>query len=114
MFATKYKCFHFNEVSLFDKNIGPAYKEDIFEDKNLDNGLNSLNSSIIKVKVTKINAIINDEKIEQFWYNPNTGVIYDLLLYYPVGKIQYDDNNIPIKFDKNTYKVDIINIPLIK
>src|SRR5690606_2474619 len=35
------KCFQFDESSLFDEQIGPAYKEDIFDDMKIDNGSNS-------------------------------------------------------------------------
>lgn len=35
------KCFKFNEPSLFDKQIGPAYKQDIPDDININNGSNA-------------------------------------------------------------------------
>jgi superfamily II DNA or RNA helicase len=116
MMATKYRCFQFNEVSLFDKNIGPAYKDDILEDMKIENGSNSTKSVTIKVKVLKIKGIIGDDntKINNYWYNPETGVVYDFDLNYPIGKIQQDLDGIPIKLDKDTYKIELIHIPLIK
>ena len=125
MMSSKYKCFQFNEVSLFDKNIGPAYKDDILEDVKIENGTNSTKSITIRVKVLKIKGVIdtldNKENKENkeiistnYWYNPETGVVYDFDLNYPIGKIKRDLDSIPIKLDKDTYKIELIHIPLIK
>ena len=117
MLGSKYKCFKFNEVSLFDKHIGPAYKDDILEDMKIVNGSNSTKTTTIRMKVLKIGGIINDNinEIIDFWYNPETGTIYDFNLNYPIGKVKYDDINlIPIKLDKNIYKVELLDIPSIK
>jgi len=149
MMASKYRCFQFNEVSLFDKNIGPVYKDDILEDMKIENGSNSTKSVTIKVKALKIKGIItgfvnNDdnngnengsesatnttnttnttnkvpvgykkEHINNYWYNPETSVVYDFDLYYPVGKIKQDLDGIPIKVDKDTYHIELIHVPLI-
>jgi hypothetical protein len=119
MMGQKYKCFKFDENSLFDKNIGPAYANDIIQDIKLSNGTNSINSITVKTKVFKINGIINTDnpkkdKIENFWHNPENGVVYDYDTQYPVGKIEFDENDIPIKLDKFTYVIDAINIPVIE
>ena len=116
MIGTKYRCFQFNEVSLFDKNIGPAYKEDVIEDMKISNGSNSSNSITLKVKVIKIRGIIetNDTDFQYYWYNPETGVIYDFDLNYPLGKVKLNIDGIPEKLDIDTYRIEIINIPLIK
>ncbi len=116
MMSTKYRCFQFNEISLFDKNIGPAYKEDVIEDMKISNGLNSTNSIVIKVKVIKIRGVIefNDKDIQYYWYNSETGVVYDYDLNYPIGKVKFDLNGIPEKLDKDTYRIEIIDIPIIK
>jgi superfamily II DNA or RNA helicase len=116
MMASKYRCFKFNEVSLFDKNIGPAYKEDILEDMKIDNGSNSTKSITIKVKAIKIRGVIkigNKEDISNYWYCPETGTIYDFDLNYPVGKVKKDVNGIIEKIDKDTYVIDIIPVPVI-
>jgi len=116
MMGTKYRCFQFNEVSLFDKNIGPAYKEDIIEDMKISNGSNSTNSITIKVKVVKIRGVIesNDKDIQYYWYNPETHVVYDFDLNYPIGQVKFSLDGMPEKLDKDTYRIEIINIPSIK
>lgn len=116
MMGTKYRCFQFNEVSLFDKNIGPAYKEDVIEDMKISNGSNSSNSITIKVKVVKIRGIIesNDKDIQYYWYNPETGVVYDFDLNYPIGQVKFSLDGIPDKLDKDTYRIELINISSVK
>jgi hypothetical protein len=116
MMGTKYRCFQFNEVSLFDKNIGPAYKDDIIEDMKISNGSNSINSITIKVKVVKIRGVIenNAKDIQYYWYNPETSVVYDYDLNYPIGQVKFNLDGIPEKLDKDTYNIEIINIPSIK
>jgi superfamily II DNA or RNA helicase len=115
-----YKCFKFDEPSLFAEQIGPAYKEDIHDDFKMDNGLNSVNSEIVRIKVIKISAvkIISkvDDKItysnsEFYWYNPDTQVVYDFEMHYPYGKVGIDDDGVPMKLDQNTYIIDKV-IPL--
>lgn len=115
MIGTKYRCFQFNEISLFDKNIGPAYKDDIIEDMKIANGSNSTKTVTIKIKALKIKGMIgpDDQEIQNYWYNPESGVVYDFDLNYPVGKIKYDENDIPIKINKDTYQIELIHIPLI-
>jgi superfamily II DNA or RNA helicase len=210
MMKENYKCFKFNETSLFDKHIGPAYKNDILEDMKISNGSDSSRSVTIKVKVIKIrgydnqdyqntnieqeivtdppitdipqsrsnniylnreespeeikmsrtkamettneigekvekdyvenktkeqfieakkkeeelnpsdnieqkqNQAIDLNKIDYYWYNPDTGVVYDYDLHYPLGKVKYDDNGIPMKLDKDLYEIEFINIPVIE
>jgi len=122
MLRQDYKCFQFDEPSLFDEQIGPAYKEDLVEDMKLDNGLNSINSQVIKIKVLKINAVkqLDKEgktfsKPETYWYYPETGVVYDFELHFAIGKVAYDKDGIPKKIDKSTYIIDkLIPIPLLK
>lgn len=115
MMRSKYRCFQFNETSLFDKNIGPAYKDDVIEDMKISNGSNSTNSITIKVKVIKIRGVIGDnsDDIQYYWYNPETGVVYDFDLNYPLGSVKYDLDGIPEKLDKDTYRIEIIPIPSI-
>jgi superfamily II DNA or RNA helicase len=115
MINSKYPCFQFNEKSYFEGYIGPTYKDDIYYDKKIDNGLNSMNSEIKQIKVIKIKAVYKiDEEysgVENYWYNPQTGVVYDLDLDFPIGKIYYE-NGIANKLDKDTYIIDqLINIP---
>ena len=117
MINNKYTCFKFNEKSYFEGYIGPSYKEDIYYDKKIDNGLDSVNSLIKKIKVIKIKAVyMIDEhfsELDNYWYNPQTGIVYDYELDYPIGKV-YITNGIPNKLNKETYIIDqMINIPYI-
>ena len=112
MMSSKYRCFQFNEISLFDKNIGPAYKEDILEDLKISNGSNSINSITVKVKAIKIRGVFEgaEKDPQNYWYNVESGTIYDYDLHYPVGRVTYDETGIPIKLDKDTYKIEFIHI----
>lgn len=122
-----YKCFQFDETSLFDDQIGPAYKEDIYDDMRMDNGSNSVKSQTVRIKVIKIQAVkllshpnteaskMRYSKVYDYWYNPETGVVYDYELYFAIGKIGYDDDNLPKKLDKDTYIIEkLIPIPMIE
>jgi len=121
MMDGEYQCFKYSEKSYFDKYVGPAYKDDIYYDKKINNGLNSINSVVNKVKVYKIKVIkrlegSNNLESDAFeaWYNSNTGVVYDFELKFPIGKI-FHENGIPNKLDKETYIMDqIIVIPKIR
>jgi len=118
MIDNQYTCFKFNEKSYFDKFVGPAYKEDSYYDKKIDNGLNAVNSVKIKIKVVKIKARIKLEEgmsdILDYWYNPETGIVYDLDLDFPIGRIT-KEFGIPKKIDNITYLIEqVINIPKLK
>jgi len=114
-----YQCFQFNESSLFDPQVGPAYNEDVYYDSKLNNGLNAMNSEIKTVKVLKIMGIkvvdgVN-QKPENYWFNPSTRVVYDFDLDFPIGKVKLDDENLPKKEtinDVSYYMIEeIIDIP---
>ena len=115
----KYSCFKFNESSYFNKLIGPAYKQDVFYDSKINDGLNSENSIVANVKVYKIKARIlkNDEElseIKEYWYNPKSGIVYDKDLDYPIGKVG-KTNGVPNKVEGNIYVINMtINIPTLK
>jgi len=118
LLVNDYKCFKFDEKALFDAQIGPSYKEDLIDDFKMDNGSNSVNSKTIRIKVIKIKAVKLLSKEENkysepsfYWYNPDTQVVYDFDMKYPIGKVGIDDDNLPIKVDENTYVIDKI-IPL--
>ncbi len=125
MMEGEYKCFKFDEPSLFDDNIGPSYMSDYQDDMKISNGSNSVNSQTIRIRVKKINAVKQltkggegdkalFSKPTHYWFNPETGVVYDYDLYYAIGKVGFDDDNIPRKLDKDTYIIDkVIPIPLI-
>jgi superfamily II DNA or RNA helicase len=113
-----YTCFKFNESSYFNKLVGPAYKQDLFYDKKINDGLNAINSTISKIKVYKIKAKIlkNEEEFGEtndYWYNPKTGIVYNIEFDYPIGTVQ-KVNGIPSKIE-TVYIIDeTINIPTLK
>ena len=125
MLNQEYKCFQFDEPSLFEQHIGPAYKDDIADDIKIDNGSNSIRSMTLKVKVFKIKAVLQltapeaEEKPtysnpELYWYYPKSNVVYDYELHFPIGKVAIDETNLPLKLNKDTYIIDkVIPIPLI-
>jgi hypothetical protein len=119
MIDESYNCFQFNEKSLFDQYVGPAFKEDIEYDKKIDNGLNSDNSDIKRIKVIKIEGVekIAEETYENktnYWYCPESGVVYDFELDFPIGKVKIIDEN-PEKLNDTTYIISqLINGPKLK
>jgi len=118
MINGEYTCFKFNESSYFDKFVGPAYKDDIYYDKKIDNGLNSASSVKKKIKVFKIKARMEIEgelsEVGEYWYNPETGIVYDKDFDYPVGRVS-KEFGLPKKIDATTYLIDeVIDIPKLK
>jgi len=117
MMGTKYRCFNFNQESLLEDNIGPAYKINIDNDIILNNGLNSQNTKIMRIKVIKIKAVIkiNDDLYSEdknYWYHPTNNVVYDYELNYIIGKLQKDENNELISLENNIYIIDkLVNVP---
>lgn len=121
----RYRCFQFEEKSLFDETVGPAYKEEIQNDKQYDNGLNSVNTNNKRIKVIRIKAVKqlkSDDSDENgkysspddYWYDPESLTVYDYMMVYPIGKIGTSDGNIPSKIDNATYVINrLIPIPLI-
>ena len=130
--AGTYRCFQFDEKSLFDDQIGPAYKDDLYDDLKMNNGLNSLNSQVKKIKIIKIKAVkqlVSDEDHEaeprkdeerfsesqDYWFNVDSLTVYDNELQYPVGKVGSDDDGLPLKLDKDTFIITkMIPIPILK
>uniref|UniRef100_A0A6C0AD50 Helicase C-terminal domain-containing protein n=1 Tax=viral metagenome TaxID=1070528 RepID=A0A6C0AD50_9ZZZZ len=122
MMMGEYRCFQFDEPSLFDQHIGPAYKDDTIDDMKINNGLNSPKSMVTKIKVMKISAVkklTDTDKPEyseptDYWFSDKSGVVYDLELKFPIGKVSMDDNNVPNKLNKDVYIIDhVIPIPMI-
>ena len=119
MMAEKYQCFQFNESSLFDAQVGPAYNEDVYYDAKLNNGLNSINGELKTVKVMKIMGIkVIDgvkQQPEQYWYNSETRVVYDFELDFPVGRVKLDSEGLATKeiINKVIYYIieEVIDIP---
>jgi superfamily II DNA or RNA helicase len=112
MMGSKYNCFKFNEDSLLDKPIGPAFNQKIEYDQKIDNGSNSKEAERLKIKVRKIKAV---KKIEEniysepdtYWYYEPSGMIYDYDMQFPVGKVDKEN-----KLDGNIYIIEhVIDIP---
>jgi superfamily II DNA or RNA helicase len=120
MMGSKYKCFQFNEESLLENPIGPAFNEKLEYDQKIDNGSNAKESTRLKIKVRKIKAVkkIEDNlysEPEFYWYYEPSGMIYDNDLHFAVGKVEKDLNGNSIKLDNDTYIInDIIDIPEFK
>ena len=116
------KCFKFEERSLLTKQIEPAYKQDIIDDIQINNGSNSINSNLQKVKVFKINAVqqldINAEKysnIEKYWLNKDTGSVYDYNNKYLIGQLKIDENGNFVRNNENIFVIDkLVPYPVIK
>jgi superfamily II DNA or RNA helicase len=127
--VSNYRCFQFEEKSMFDNRIGPAYIEDIYDDQKLDNGLNDPNSVVKRVKAIAISAVkqmVEDpenvdkgesaySEPEKYWYNPDSLTVYDYELKYPIGKVGTDDDDLPLKLDKDTFIItQVVPIPMVK
>lgn len=120
MMGTKYKCFKFNENSLFDNPVGPAYASKIDYDKKMDDGSNSKDSFRQKIKVMKIKAVkkLDDNtysEVGEYWYYRETGIVYDLEQEFPVGRIEKDLEGNENKIDNEIYIISVlIDIPEFK
>lgn len=117
MMGSKYKCFQFNEESLFENPVGPAFQNKIEYDMKIDNGSNAKDSSKIKIKVRKIKAVkkIGDNLFSEekdYWLYEETNVVYDYELNYPIGKLSKDEKNNFIMLENGVYIINnIIDIP---
>ena len=104
---------------MFNKFVGPAYKKNMYYDMRMDNGLNSNNSIIKRIKVIEIKAVkkLPDGQYtdpELYWFYDETGTVYDHEMDYPIGKVKLIDN-VPEKLNKDTLIISkIVNIPMIK
>jgi hypothetical protein len=115
MSTGEYSCFKFNQSSYFNKVTGPAYKNDLVYDSKIKDGLNSSSSIVEKVKTYEISAQIKtgpDEfgNSKKYWYDPIPGIVYDIDLEFPVGRI-LKTNGIPHKMNDMYIIEDIIDIP---
>lgn len=117
MLGISYKCFQFNEDNYFQKNVGPAYNIKNDYDEKLDNGSNASNSINKTIKVRKIQAVKKLDSntyslAEEYWYYDKTNVVYSLEPHYPIGKLELDENHLPIQLESNIYIISyLVNIP---
>lgn len=121
MINTKYKCFQFSENSLFDKYIGPAYRKNITQDAEFDNGSNSSKFQTLTIKTRKIRAvkIISNDPIryslpDNYLLYKKTSVVYDFDMHYPIGSIMLKPDGLPEIYKENIYIINkVIPIPII-
>ena len=108
--SNDYKCFQFNQDSLFEKYVGPAYKENKNDDMKINNGSNNISSKTIRIKAREIKAVKlltkEGEKPEyssekKYWIYDKTGVVYDYDLKNPVGRVEFK-NDVLEKLNKDT------------
>ena len=117
MLGLEYNCFQFNQESLLEKPIGPAYNQDEKFDTKINNGSNSIDAITKQIKVKKIKIVtqIDQNTLSEksiVWYHPETHFVYEKDLYYPIGKVKIDKNNKPIKIEDDIYLVEeYIKIP---
>jgi len=120
MMGSEYKCFQFSQESQMQKHIGPAYRKDIDQDLKIDDGPYATGNQRMKIKVRKIKAVkqINENEfsdIQEFLYHNETGMVYDIDMYFPIGKIDKDSGGNPMKLNNETYIIShVINIPILK
>ena len=117
------RCFNFEDKALLNKQIYPAYKMDIKDDKTIQSGLNAKNNTVQTVKVYKITAVIErlknkkDEiktennitytEPKQYWVYKEEGYVYDLEGKNLVGKLK-KENNIYVKTPDNNFIIDFV------
>ena len=115
----EYKCFKFTQDTQFDKNIGPAFKMNEENDINFNNGLNFSNTISKEIEVVQIKAVKRIDKDnfsdeQNFNFDKDTGIVYDIDLDFPIGRIYFDEDGIPEMLDKNTLIIsEIIPIPML-
>lgn len=119
--TTSYRCFKFEEDSLLEPNVGPAYVEDIHDDMEADNGLNAQNTQIKRQRVNKISAVrllsAKDEapqysKPKTYWYHSENRRVYDYKMKYLVGVVGVDDDGIPMKLNDDLFIIThVVPIP---
>lgn len=120
MMGIEYNCFQFNQESLLEKPIGPAFNQDEEFDAKINNGLNSADAITKQIKVKRVQAVIQldennlSEKMD-VWYHPETHFIYEYDLNYPLGKVKLDTNGNPIQIENDVFLVEeYIKIPEFK
>ena len=100
------------------ENFWEKYCADIEENGHIDSDSEKICYGIAEKVQTYLPVLVDiDIKIKyseekQYWFNPDTHVVYDLELKYPIGKVGLDVDNIPLKLSKDVYIIDkVIPIP---
>ena len=117
MLGLEYNCFKFNQESLLENPVGPAYLQDEEFDAKINNGSNSIDTITKQIKVKKVMIVMaldenNLSEKTNAWYHPETNFVYEDNLNYPLGKVKLDENGNPIQIEDNVYLVeDYVKIP---
>ena len=120
MMGMEYECFQFNQESLMDDVVGPAYNQDVNDDVKINNGTNSGDAITKQIKVKKIKIVkqIDESSLSDeltVWFDKETNMVYEYDLHYPVGKVKLDDSGKPVQVETGVYLVeDFIKIPEFK
>jgi hypothetical protein len=70
---------------------------------------------VIKIKAVKRIDENSYSKEIEVWFNELTGVVYDYVLDYPIGKINKDSNSNFMLLENDIYIIEeVIDIPKIK
>ena len=117
MMGLEYNCFQFNQESLLEKPVGPAFLEDEEFDTKVNNGSNSVDAITKQIKVKKIKMVTqidenNYSDKTSVWYHPDTHFVYEKDLHYPIGKVKLDKSGVPVQIEDEVYMVEeYIKIP---
>lgn len=117
MMGLEYNCFQFNQESLLEKPLGPAFNQEEEFDTKINNGSNSIDAITKQIKVKKIQIVtqIDENNLSEkssVWYHPETHFVYEENLHYPIGKVKVDNNGNAIFVEDNVYLVEnYIKIP---
>ena len=101
----EYSCFKFAAEDKLSKELGYAFRKNIYDDLKKENkGLNSSHYETKKIKTFKIKAVTKDSStVNEYWYNPDTGYVFDIDVDVLIGRINKDKNNLPEMRDIETY-----------
>ena len=106
-----YSCFKFSNEELLSNELGYAYRKNIYDDmQKEDKGLNSVNYETKKIKTFKINGKKKEsDDIREYWYDPDTGYVFDIDVDILIGQVNKDKNNLPEMMDLNTYIISTLS-----
>ena len=74
----------------------------------------------MKIEVKNIKAVkkLDNNKFSselEYYMDSNTGIVYDIDLEFPIGKIYFDEDGIPEILKKGVYIIsELVPIPLLK
>ena len=120
MMGLEYQCFQFNQESLLEKPVGPAFNQEEEYDAKVNNGSNSVDAITKQIKVKKIKVVkqLEENSLSEeltVWYHPETHYIYEYDLHYPLGKVKIDSSGNPVMVEGDIYLVEeFLSVPEFK